>query len=155
MPMLTIPLILSALSPAGPTGAAGSVLATVLGLDEADEVTLDLTIQGGVGGTLDLYLQSTMQSGIPTAGSWFDVARFAQLAGGAGKIRTSVTFTRSFGGGAAAPQVLGDITASTSNIGSGVVLPQLLGTAMRLVAVAGAGTTNGAQQLVTGVAKQI
>lgn len=124
---------ISATSPAAASTVASTATAT--GLDSFSSVEIVATLQGATGGTLDVYVQKLLD------GVWYDYAHFAQRAAGA----AAVTYT-------ATPA----LTNSIATVGTGTS-PALVagtcaggrpGTALRLLFVAGAGTSLGAVQTV-------
>ena len=154
--IVRLALPFSSVSPA----AAGTVLPTSIflstnasanpiytGLDEFGSVLFDCMVQGGTGGTLDIYFQSSV-----TAGKrWYDVVHLPQLLAGAAPIRYAVAISRARGGGTStAVQV--NTTDNNPSIAVNTVLQYNLGDSLRLVYVAGAGTSAGALQTMDAVA---
>lgn len=75
-------LLLQDTSPAAASTVASTV-GLVTGLDQFDWFTIDALLQGGTGGTLDVYLQRFVAS----LNEWRDWIHFAQLASGASAVR--------------------------------------------------------------------
>lgn len=112
------------------------------GLEVVDDLDIVAAIQGGTGGSLDLFLQTS-----PDNVTWTDYAHFAQLAAGAvlgvktfATTRQAQTATMTTVG-----QNLTPLLAASTVVGS-------VARYMRLLAIAGAGTTAGAVQTITLVA---
>jgi hypothetical protein len=128
-------------SPAAPGPVAQ---APVLGLGAYESLSIFSTMQGATGGTLDIYIQYSPDAGT----TWVDYAHFPQIAAGAG------TTSRVWNVAKDAPQ------ASLTNVGTGTT-PSLAansilggdwGDRLRVLAVAGAGTSGGAAQTLLIVA---
>lgn len=110
----------------------------VYGLARFSSVRIDAFLVGATGGVLDVYLQRKLG-----ANAWADYCHFAQLAAGATAVRYSVTgmqvnsttIVTANGGTDAAPAVA--LSAAT-------FLGGHPGDAIRVVYVAGAGTSAGA-----------
>ena len=107
-----------------------------------DEFTLDAVLTGATGGTLDVYLQRRLGPN-----SWVDWVHLPQKADGAAATRhtisaanVSASWVVPGGGTDAAPGVA--LTAST-------ITTAHPGDVVRIVAVAGAGTSAGASQSLT------
>jgi hypothetical protein len=131
----------SAASPNAPsTGIVG-------GLSGFDALTIIGSLQGGTGGTLDVYLQTSYDGGT----TWYDYAHWPQLADSDPLTMREWSVNRSTA-----------VTASTT-IGSGLapalgvdtILGGAWGDMMRLLFDAGAGTSAGAAQSVTIIGQAI
>jgi hypothetical protein len=124
---------------ASPASASTAVIGAVGGLQIYDSLQIIATIQGATGGTLDLYLQSSVDGT-----SWYDYVHFAQFAAAAAALTRFISVSRH-----------GQVTTLTA-IGSGTspalavntVLGGDFGTRLRLLAVAGASTSAGAAQAI-------
>jgi hypothetical protein len=119
----------------GANGAAG-VLQTSLDLESFDALTIYASLIGATGGTLDVYLQTSIDEGT----TWDDYAHFTQLAAGAGAIKYKFAVSR-------AGQLLVPVAVGinlTPALAAGSVVGGEWGDRMRLVMVAGASTTAGA-----------
>jgi hypothetical protein len=122
-----------------PNGVCG-----LLGDYEALEVVAELV--GATGGTLNVYLQNSVDEGV----TWFDVVAWPQLANGAAKViyqsplsnATTTTQTQVVGKNLS-PALNSTPTATTPNVVNGAFTDRL-----RLVMVAGSGTSAGAAVLV-------
>jgi hypothetical protein len=135
--------VLPTFSVTSAAAAGTSVLQVIDGLARFDAFTIDALVQGATGGTLDLYLQRLVDSSGP--GVWFDWARIAQLAAGA----AAKAYSLGFDTGAAAPAItnVGQFTtagAGTAVLAAGSIAPVHPGDQLRVVGVAGAGTSAGA-----------
>ena len=125
-------------SPASPGTAAGTVIS---GLDDFQSVVLFLTIQGATGGTLDVYLQ--FYDGV----NWIDFAHFTQLAAGGAAVSYVVPINRAPRPADATPVVTGsDLTPA---LAADTIIHGTLTDRVRMVFVAGAGTSVGAAQVMT------
>ncbi len=135
--------IISDTSPSSATTTVGDTAtasdnATFLGV--FDWFTIDATLTGGTGGTLDVYLQRKVTDDV-----WADWLHFPQLAAGASAIRycantgASTSITTVGGGSDASPGVA---LAANTFIGGHP------GFAVRSVYVAGASTSAGAAQVI-------
>jgi len=132
-----------------PTTGLGTwqVLATQTGLLEFARVVGKANLIGATGGTLDVVLQTgVVMPGALTAapGSWKDLWRSPQLAGGAVAISFDVVFTRAATATTLTPTVVNP-TDGIPTIPVNTVLPQSMQDALRLIVLPGAGTTVGAQ----------
>lgn len=122
-----------------PAAASTAIDPTVIyGLARFSSVRIDALLVGATGGTLDVYLQRKLG---PNA--WADYCHFAQLAAGATAVRYSVTAAQinstaivtANGGTDAAPAV---------GLAPATFLGGHPGDTLRVVYVAGAGTSAGA-----------
>ena len=124
-------------------GYAGNGVAVPLSNGNSLDITADL--RGATGGTLDVYIQYSTNS----SRSWYDLAHFPQVAAGA-----PLAFFR-------APVSLYTNSTTTSQVGknlapaliAGGMVNGAFGDRVRVVMIAGAGTTVGAQVLI-GVTSQ-
>lgn len=156
MPAFRLQLPFSSTSP----NAAGTVVGAAIsltsggspvytGLDDYGAVLLDCLVRGATGGTLDIYFQSSIKGG-----RWYDVAHLPQLAAGAALVRYAFSISRARGGGSATPLVVNPAD-DTPTLAANTVLTFTLGDALRMVYVAGVGTSLGAAQVIDGAAYQI
>lgn len=134
------------LSVASPAAPGTQILGSFQGLTRFSVLTVDAILQGATGGTLDLYLQRLVD---PVNGIWFDWARYTQLAAAV----AAKSYTLSLDPSAAAPTItnVGEWNAAASGtpvLAAGAIVPCHPGDQLRLVAVAGAGTTAGSTQAV-------
>jgi hypothetical protein len=123
--------------------AAGTtVLGTIVGLSKYDAFVIDALLIGATGGTLDLYLQRLVD---PTNNVWLDWARYTQLASGA----AAITYTLGFEPDSLVAAVThvaqwGAVPSGSPVIAAGSVVACHPGDQLRVVGVAGAGTSAGA-----------
>lgn len=132
--------------------SAGTTVAGVFNygwLVKGDILTVDAKLTGATGGTLDITLQrQTVLDGVPQD-EWLEWARFTQIAAGAAA--TSVTFGCD-GSGTLTIQTVGRST--TASPGTPVMTANTYTNVMpngplRVVVIAGAGTSAGASQTIT------
>lgn len=124
-------------SPAAASTAASSK--TIKGLGSYDTLRIEGTIQGGTGGTLDVYVQCSYDMGT----TWSDLVHFAQKADGASASTYGVTLSTAQGDALAA---VGKGTSPA--LAAGTARAGCWGDQLRLLFVAGDGTTAGAAQTV-------
>lgn len=132
---------LSAISPNAP----GTVVGRVAAPDPAAAVNVDLSryeiagvhssLQGATGGTLDVVLQFSPDCGV----TWVDWMRFAQLAAGDPITRSVVAPHK--------PTAYSATTVPLAGPGAAMI-PVHPGDRLRVVFVAGAGTSAGAMQTI-------
>lgn len=149
--------ILTGTSPAAPGTVAGTAANTLLlsGMARFDAISIEATLQGATGGTLDVFLQvsceyneinplETVNGAI--GGNWTDYVHWTPLAAGAASVTTRVS-----------PSLSNVITTVGLNLvpllAAGTCVGGFWGHAMRLLFVAGAGTSLGATQTVKIVGK--
>ncbi len=128
---------LTGTTPAAPSTAvvgAPAVFATYIDAPESLDICASLI--GATGGTLDLFLQTSPDGGA----TWFDYGHYAQLAAGAAAFRNRVGVSRFQQ--ALTPVVVG--VNLTPLLAAATFVGGPFNDRMRLVAVAGAGTTAGA-----------
>lgn len=121
---------------AASTAAVGVPAVFAQFLDAIESLDIDADLIGATGGTLDLYLQTSVDGGT----NWYDYAHLTQLAAGAAASHVRFGVTRH--AQALTPVVVGKNL--TPALAAGTVVGGPFGDRMRLVAVAGAGTTAGA-----------
>lgn len=128
---------LSATSPNAPGVAAAP--ATTQSLAGYTSMRIEAELAGATGGTLDVYLQVSYDSGQ----TWSDYAHFAQLAAGAAPVTYGVSVSRSNGSalGLVGKNQSPLLAANTCRDGE-------WGKHARMLFVAGAGTTQGAAQVI-------
>jgi len=132
--------IFTGTSPAAP----GTVLQTaVLNLDAFSKCVISARLNSGAGGTLDVYIQSYVNNGA----SWYDVAHFPQVAAGAGAFSYIISLTRGETYNTTTPVVVNNVDG-TPTLAANTVIPHALGNALRVVFVAGAGTSAGGTQTI-------
>jgi hypothetical protein len=127
--------------------APGTLLGTagngglVSRLDEWENLLITSALTGATGGVLDVYLQTSYDEGT----RWVDYAHFAQVSNGQGLTKSSSRVTK-FQGVSNFPSVGFD---GSPALAANTVIGGPFGQQMRLVLVAGSGTTAGAFQNVT------
>lgn len=139
-----------------PASATTTAQTPVTGLGGFRSVAIYANIQGGTGGTLDLTIQFSPDGGT----TWVDYARFAQLAAGAAAIHRVWMFSKD----QPRPTVLGDaagagviVGPATIGVGTSPAITAASaiggewGDRLRIVAVAGAGTSAGAAQNIKAI----
>jgi hypothetical protein len=126
-------------SPASATTAA--IGTPLTGLGQYRSLQILATIQGGTGGTLDLYLQTSPDGGT----TWVDYAHFAQLAAGAAAVTRLITVSKG-GSSGATPVTVG--TGTTPALAVNTVVGGDFGDRLRLIGTGGAGTNAGATQTI-------
>lgn len=110
-------------------------------IDDSDALDVFAELVGATGGTLDVYVQSSPDGG----NNWTEVVHFPQLAGGAAAIKYQAPI--SLFTNATTPVVVGKNLApalATNTVVNGAYSDRL-----RLLFVAGSGTTAGAAVRVT------
>ena len=106
-----------------------------------DAVDVIAELKGATGGTLDIYLQISPNDGI----DWFDLIHFAQLANGASAVIYQAPISNATA--TTTPTVVGknlSPTLGSSAPTTGQVVNGAFSDRMRLVMVAGSGTSVGA-----------
>ena len=123
--------------------AAGTSISTpiVTGLDAFESMKIVTIFEGGVGGTLDIYRQMCDDQ---DGSAWVDFAHFAQLADAAASLTRLYSVTRQTERLTAIAVAVGDTPA----LAAGTVLGGEFGAKMRVVMVAGAGTSAGTAQTI-------
>jgi hypothetical protein len=128
--------VISDTSPA----AAGTTVGGHVGmLQNYDSLTIRATLTGATGGTLDVYLQTSVDGA-----EWVDYIHFAQLADGAAAVTKAVVVSRA--GQQTAITTVG--TNASPALAANSVIGGDFGNQMRAVYVAGAGTSAGAAQVI-------
>lgn len=123
-----------------PAAASTAVIGNAVGgLNIYDSLLILAEIQGGTGGTLDLYLQ------VYDGDDWWDYAHFAQFADGAAAIARAWSVSRH-------AQVT-SIATIGKNLTPALAANSILGgeftDRMRLIGTAGVGTSAGTTQTIT------
>ena len=140
MPIATASL--SGTSPATPGAVAGPIAsqaaANGFAADAHASITIEATLRGGTGGPLDVYIQSSPDQGV----TWTDLIHFPQQAAGAGPTTYRAAPNRWAG---ATTTVGKDLTPSlaANTVAAGGPADRL-----RVLYVAGSGTTAGAVQTI-------
>lgn len=132
---------LTGTSPAAPGTVVGPVSDGVTQcVADYASMRVEASLQGATGGTLDVYLQVSYDQGV----SWTDFAHFTQLAAGAAAIKYAFTSVRHVGDGAiVVPGKDASPTLAVNTVRAGD-----WGSLVRVLFVAGAGTTLGATQTI-------
>ncbi len=119
-----------------PNGVAGP-------MSDYDAVDIVADLVGATGGTLNVYVQGSPDDGR----NWYDIVAFKQLAPGASAVSYQAPISNAVA--TTAPSVVGkNLTPALSPGSTGAVVNGAFSDRMRLVMVAGSGTSAGAQVLV-------
>lgn len=137
-----------------PASATTTVGTTSIPLDAYSKCVINARLVGATGGTLDVYIQSSVSQG--ASGGWYDVVHFPQLAAAAAAVGYVVTLTRghSLATAAAAPLVTPTVVNAvdgTPVLAVNTVVPGGLGNALRVVFVAGVSTSAGGAETVQAI----
>lgn len=132
-------------SEASPTAASTAAGVALLDhLDEFESIIILATLTGATGGTLDVYLQVRTKDPDSQADEWVDYAHFAQIAAGAAAITRLWSVTR-----LAQVTTIATVGKNTSPaLAVNTILGGEFGSEMRVLFVAGAGTSAGATQTI-------
>lgn len=131
-----------AITGTSPAAAGRAVIGKQVGnIESYDDVVVVASLVGATGGTLDIYLQRLVDTNL-----WVDWIHFPQLAAGAAAVKYSAA---SMPPAAATAVVVGtsadDVTSGAAPaLAANTVVAGHPGSNVRVVAVAGAGTTLGA-----------
>lgn len=129
-----------------------STVTTSVGYTTSTEVGLFSTcsgyavVQGGTGGTLDVYIQTAFKK-VNASPTWVDVAHFPQLAGGAAAAGFTFALTR-WSPNSSAFFTPVNTVSGTPVLAVNTVVPGILGYLLRVVYKTGAGTSAGAAQSI-------
>lgn len=140
----TVAFDMSGTSPAGAS-------ATVIDSTPASQIgmyatcSFIATVQGGAGGTLDIFVQTFIKS--KAGGFWVDAAHLPSLAAAASAATFAFTLTRFSPTNAAITAGL-NTASGTPALTANTVVPGLLGYQLRIVYKTGAGNTAGAAQTI-------
>ena len=126
----------SGADPGLPGGVAG------YGIDDFESIDVFAVLQGATGGTLDVYVQASPDSG----STWFDIVHFGQLVAAAPLVQYKCTIAARFQATSDAPVVVG--SALNPALGAGVVVQGMGFDRCRLVFKSGSGPSAGANQKV-------
>lgn len=139
-------LDLSGTSPAGAsTTTVDATSATQVGLFAS--CSFVATVQGGTGGTLDIFIQTRFKQKAVPGFFWADATHMAQLAAAAPAATFAFTLTRWSPTTAAITGTL-NTASGTPLLPVNTVVPGLLGDQLRVVYKTGAGNTVGAAQTI-------
>ena len=123
------------------TSAGTTILQTAGGFSKWDFLVVDALLVGATGGTLDLYLQKKIT--YSTDDVWLDWVHFAQLTDGAAAVRyTCASVENSTSIVTTGSTVLAG--TGTPALAAGAMTPGHPGDSLRLMGVAGSGTSAGA-----------
>ena len=132
-----------------PAAASTAASTTITGLEAFKSLTFYCVLTGATGGTLDIYIQWSPDLGT----TWVDYAHFAQLADGAAAIKRFFSVSR-YGQQTTVTAVGSGTTASPGvALAANTVLGGDFGDRLRVVYVAGGGTSAGAAQIINFVGK--
>jgi len=123
------------------TSAGTTVIATVQGLAKYDDLRIDAVLAGGTGGVLDLYLQRKLATDV-----WLDWLRFTQIAAGAAKYYSLPTLVGS--NTITEVGLWADAGTGTQVLATNTCVGGHPGDQLRLVGVAGSGTSAGGAQTI-------
>lgn len=128
----------------GTSPAAASTVASkeVTGLNAFTTLRLDAVILGATGGTLDVYIQRKVAANV-----WVDWVHFTQLAAAAAAVTYSLTFVAAQSASLATATTAGTDSTPAPAIAASIVAIHP-GNHVRVVYVAGAGTSAGAAQSI-------
>jgi hypothetical protein len=121
----------------------------LIGISQESVAVIDALIVAPAVGTLDVVVQSSVDADQAGNGNWYDILRFPQALAAAAAIRYVATLSRGFNKVVAAPSLTGDSSGGTLTLAVNTVIPDALGIALRVVLVAGVGTSVGAVQRIT------
>lgn len=118
----------------------------LVGLSQMGVLVVDAKLLGPTGGTLDVYLQSSLDADQAGNGSWYDVCHFPQLAAATAG-RFVATISRGYARIAATINAVNTVD-NTPSLPVNTLVPDGLGNALRVVFVTGAGTSAAAAQTI-------
>jgi len=140
MPTRRLRLTETSPAAAGTAASAG----VIPDLDKWESIMIVATLQGATGGALDIYLQVRTKEQDGQADEWIDYAHFPQLAAGAASSVRVWSVSRS-----AQQLTLATVGKGTSPaITVNTILGGEFGSEMRVLFVAGVGTSLGAAQTI-------
>lgn len=135
---------LSSTSPSSVTTAVGYTTSTEIAMFTT--CSMYAVLQGGTGGTLDVYIQTAFKK-LNASPTWVDVAHFPQLAAGAAAVSYTFTLTR-WSPTTSAFFTPVNTASGTPVLAVNTVVPGVLGYLLRVVHKTGAGTSAGATQSI-------
>lgn len=119
-------------------------------LNRFSNCTFYATLAGATGGTLDVVVQSSVNGGL--AGGWYDVIHFPQLAAAAASVAYVISIGRSpVAPSATSPPIVVNKVDLTPALPVNTSIPNGMGNALRVIYVAGVGTSAGAAQAVKAI----
>jgi len=125
-------------SPAAPTTLAQAPIAS--GFERCHSLTINALVRGGVGGTLDVSVQTSHDEGT----TWIDLVHFPQLTAGAAVVRYAAHVSRATS--PTNPVVVGSGTSPV--LAANAIAGGSWGDSLRVVLVAGVSTSAGAAQSI-------
>lgn len=126
-----------------PSSATTTVSTSLTGIDAFTKCIIYAVLTGATGGTLDVVLQSTPDGGT----TWYDVCHYTQIVAAAAAVGNFVSLTRGETYSTTTPVVVNSVS-TTPVLAAGQVIPHGLGNGLRVLYVAGVGTTLGAAQVI-------
>jgi hypothetical protein len=127
------------ISGTSPASASTAVLATEFSVARFSALAVECEVVGATGGTLDIYFQ-IRGGNAAVSTDWYDYAHLPQLAAGAAASVRAMAFSRS-----AQQTTITTIGKNTSPVlAANTVVGGTFGATMRILCVAGAGTSAGA-----------
>lgn len=133
-------ILITATSPSSASTVVHTEIFKGSALSQAEGLVIDATFTGATGGTLDVYLQRKI-----TSNEWVDMVHFPQIAAAASK-KYTVTIT---GNGSSIVEVGGGTDASPGvALAANTAVDVTPGNDVRIVFVAGSGTSVGASQKI-------
>lgn len=129
--------------PAGTAPGAG----LIVGVSQFTVAVVDAVLQGQTGGTLDVYIQSSLNAGQDGSGNWFDVVHYTQLAAAGAAVRWLLTISRGYNRIVGAPSAANPADG-TPTLAVNTMIADCLGNALRVVFVGGAGSSAGTTQII-------
>lgn len=130
----------------GSSGAAGVGMLSPVSLEAFNSLNIVAQLVGATGGTLDVHVQFSPDGGT----TWVDFIHFPQLLGSASAVKYAAAVSQS--GQTSAPIVVG--TNLNPALAANTVVGGAWGDQLRLVMVAGSGTSAGAAVKVTVAAQR-
>lgn len=132
--------LIACTSPASASTFVGTDKESAIELNQFDAICIVATLAGATGGTLDVYLQACVDD---LGTNWVDYAHFPQLAAGAAS--STKVWTVSRAAQQATLTTVGTGTATTASVAlaANTIVGGEFGDRLRVVLVAGAGTSGG------------
>lgn len=118
----------------------------LVGISQFVVAVVDMKLIGPTGGTLDVYLQSSLDADQAGNGSWYDVAHLPQVTA-ATTFRYAFAISRGFNRVAATATALNNAD-NTPSLAANTIIADALGNALRVVLVANAGVSVAAAQSI-------
>jgi hypothetical protein len=121
-------------------GPSDSPLGVAFPLDDYDSIEIEAELSGATGGSLDVYMQSSDDGLI-----WYDTVHFTTISAASALVIYRTALSR-YATAFTAPTVIGKNLSPA--LSSGSAIQNGFGNHLRLVMVAGSGTTAGTPVLV-------